>query len=140
MAIAGGIIEGHGYNHNTRAAMITRGIAEMLNFGKVYNARPETFYGLSGMGDLILTTTGGLSRNKSFGLEIAKGRSPEEIINSQRTVVEGYKTTKAAFLVAKKYDINARIFIGVYSVLYEGKNAEEVIRSLMKVPSHFEIE
>ena len=60
IAIAGGIIEGLGFNHNTRAAMITRGITEMLRFGQVYNARPETFYGLSGMGDLILTTTGGL--------------------------------------------------------------------------------
>ena len=140
LAIAGGIIEGYGYNHNTRAAMITRGIAEMLKFGKVYNARPETFYGLSGMGDLILTTTGGLSRNKQFGLEISKGRSAEEIINSQRTVVEGYKTTKAAFLVSKKYDIRASLFNGVHSVLYNNQDAKEVIESLMNVPSRFEIE
>ena len=140
IAIAGGIIEGLGYNHNTRAAMITRGIAEMLRYGQVYNARPETFYGLSGMGDLILTTTGGLSRNKTFGLEIAKGRSPKEIIESQRTVVEGYKTSKAAHLVSEKYEVRARIFNGVYSVLYEEANPKEVIDMMMKVPSRFELE
>lgn len=140
LAIAGGIIEGFGYNHNTRAAMITRGIVEMLRFGKVYNARPETFYGLSGMGDLILTTTGGLSRNKQFGLEIAKGRKPIEIINSQRTVVEGYKTTKAAHLLSEKYEIRARIFNGLYEVLYNEVPANEVITMLMNTPAKFEIE
>ncbi|MGB0452871.1 MAG: NAD(P)H-dependent glycerol-3-phosphate dehydrogenase [Bacteriovoracaceae bacterium] len=140
LAIAGGIIEGLGFNHNTRAAMITRGIAEMLRFGKVYNARPETFYGLSGMGDLILTTTGGLSRNKTFGLELAKGRKPQEIIDSQRTVVEGYKTAKAAKLVCEKYEISARIFDAVYQVLYEDQNPKDVITKLMTVPSKFEID
>ena len=140
IAIAGGIIEGLGYNHNTRAAMITRAIAEMLRFGRVFSARSETFYGLSGMGDLILTTTGGLSRNKTFGLEIAKGRSPEEIIQGQRTVVEGYKTAKAAYHLAEKYKIRARIFQGVYKVLYEGANAKEVIEQMMRVPSKFEID
>ncbi|MEC7275126.1 MAG: NAD(P)H-dependent glycerol-3-phosphate dehydrogenase [Bdellovibrionota bacterium] len=140
IAIAGGIIEGLGYNHNTRAAMITRAINEMLRFGKVFNARPETFYGLSGMGDLILTTTGGLSRNKNFGLELAKGRKADEIIQSQRTVVEGYKTAKAAFLLSERYEIRARIFHGVYKVLYEGAEPRAVIEGMMKVPSKFELE
>ncbi len=140
LAIAGGIIEGLGYNHNTRAAMITRGIVEMLRFGKVFNARPETFYGLSGMGDLILTTTGGLSRNKQFGLEIASGRSPLEIINSQRTVVEGYKTTMAAHLISEKYEIRARIFNGLYEVLYNDLDPKDVVSMLMKSPAKFEIE
>lgn len=140
LAIAGGVIEGLGLNYNTRAAMITRGIAEMLRFGLVFNARPETFYGLSGMGDLILTTTGDLSRNRSFGLEIAKGRRPEEIIKSQRNVVEGYKTTKAAYLLSEKYDIKARIFKGVYLVLYEGADPKAVISNMMKVPSKFELD
>jgi glycerol-3-phosphate dehydrogenase (NAD(P)+) len=140
LAISGGIIEGLGYNHNTRAAMITRGIAEMLRFGKVFNARPETFYGLSGMGDLILTTTGDLSRNKQFGLDIAGGKTAEEIISSQRTVVEGYKTAKAAHLLCKKYEIRASIFNGVYSVLYEGMDPAEGIKNLMRLPSKFEIE
>lgn len=140
LAIAGGVIEGLGYNHNTRAAMITRGIAEMLRFGLVYNARPETFYGLSGMGDLILTTTGELSRNKIFGMEIAKGRKPEDIIRAQRSVVEGYKTAKAVHLISEKYGIRAQIFNGVYDVLYENKNPAEVINRLMKSPSKFELE
>lgn len=140
LAIAGGILEGLGFNHNTRAAMITRGITEMLRFGVVYNARPETFYGLSGMGDLILTVTGDLSRNKSFGLEIAKGRSPKEIIDSQRTVVEGYKTTLAAYKIANKYDIKAKMTRGLYSVLYEDVSPLEVIKVLMKIPSRFEVE
>ncbi len=140
LAIAGGIVEGLGFNHNTRAAMITRGIAEMLRFGKVFNARPETFYGLSGMGDLILTTTGELSRNKSFGLEIAKGRKATEIIASQRAVVEGYKTTRAVHLLSEKYDVRARIFSGVYQVLYEEMNPAQVIGGLMDSPVKFEID
>ena len=138
LAIAGGIIEGLGYNHNTRAAMITRGIAEMLRFGAVYNARPETFYGLSGMGDLILTTTSDLSRNKTFGLELAKGRKAEEIIKSQRSVVEGYKTAKAAHFISEKFDIRARIFNGVYGVLYNELDPREVVTTLMRTPSKFE--
>lgn len=138
LAIAGGVIEGLGYNHNTRAAMITRGIAEMLRFGAVYNARPETFYGLSGMGDLILTTTGDLSRNKTFGMELAKGRKAEEIIKSQRSVVEGYKTAKAAHFISERFDIRASIFNGVYGVLYNDSEPREVITKLMRSPSRFE--
>jgi glycerol-3-phosphate dehydrogenase (NAD(P)+) len=140
LAIAGGVLEGLGFNHNTRAAMITRGIIEMLRFGKVFNARPETFYGLSGMGDLILTTTGGLSRNKSFGLEIAKKeRTPLEIINSQRLTVEGFKTSKAVYHLAQKYEIRARIFEGVYDVLYKDKDPLAVITSLMDGNAQFEV-
>lgn len=138
IAIAGGIMEGLGYNHNTRAALITRGIVEMLRFGAVFGAKPETFYGPSGMGDLILTTTGELSRNKSFGIEIAKGRSPEEIIAKTKSVVEGYKTTKAAYLLAQKMGIRARIFSGLYEVLYKGADPKEVVQGLMMLPPKFE--
>ncbi len=138
LAIGGGIVEGLGFNHNTTAAMITYGINEMLRFGVVYNARPETFYGLSGMGDLILTVTGHFSRNKSFGLEISKGRRPEDIIQSQRTTVEGYKTTKAAYLIAEKYKIRARVTKILYGVLYENKDPRSEIYDLMKVPSRFQ--
>ena len=134
LAIAGGILEGMGYNHNTRAAMITRGITEMLRFGKVFNARPETFYSFSGMGDLILTTTSSLSRNKTFGLEIAKGRKPSEIIASQRSVVEGYKTTKAAHQLAQEYHIRTRLFDGIYQILYNDVAPQEVIKKLMELP------
>jgi glycerol-3-phosphate dehydrogenase (NAD(P)+) len=138
LAIAAGIIEGLGYNHNTRAGMITRGIVEMLRFGKVFNARPETFYGLSGMGDLILTTTGDESRNKKFGLLIAKGKTPEEIIKATRTTYEGYKTTKAAYELANQYEIRCRILNGLYQVLYEGRNPSDIIQGMMRLPSKFE--
>lgn len=138
IAIAGGIIEGLGYNHNTRAALITRGIVEMLRFGAYFNARPETFYGPSGMGDLILTTTGGLSRNKSFGLEIAKGRKASEVLAQSKSVVEGYKTTKAAYFLAQREHIKARIFKGLYEVLYLDHDPKEVIQEMMKLPSRFE--
>lgn len=134
LAIAGGILEGLGYNHNTRAAMITRGINEMLRFGKVFNGRAETFYGFAGMGDLILTTTSSLSRNKSFGLEIAKGRSAKEIIDSQRSVVEGYKTTLATHKLANKYGIRAPLFHGVFKILYEGEDPQNVLKMLMSLP------
>ena len=138
LAIAGGIIEGLGFNHNTRAAMVTRGIAEMLRYGKVLNARPETFYGMSGMGDLILTTTGDLSRNKVFGLKIADGMKPLEIIESQRSVVEGYKTARAAYLLSQRYDIRARIFSGVYAILYEELSPKDAIREIVAAPARFE--
>lgn len=138
IAIAGGIMEGLGYNHNTRAALITRGIVEMLRFGVHFGARPETFYGPSGMGDLILTTTGELSRNKSFGIEIAKGRSPEEIIKSMKSVVEGYKTTKAAYHLAQKENIKARIFEGLYHVLYNNRDTKDVIIEMMNTPVRFD--
>ena len=140
IAIAGGIMEGLGYNHNTRAALITRGIVEMLRFGSHFGARPETFYGPSGMGDLILTTTGELSRNKAFGIEIAKGRKAEDIIRASKSVVEGYKTAKAAHLLAERQQISARVFSGLYRVLYEGHDPKEVIQGLMMLPPKFEEE
>lgn len=140
IAIAGGIMEGLGYNHNTRAALITRGITEMLRFGSHFGARPETFYGLSGMGDLILTTTGELSRNKSFGIEIAKGRKAEDIIAASKSVVEGYKTTKAAYLLAEKMNIKARIFSGLYEVLYNNLDPKAVVQGLMMIPPRFDDE
>lgn len=137
LAIAGGIVEGLGFNHNTRAAMITRGIHEMLRFGVVFNARPETFYGLSGMGDLILTTTGELSRNKVFGLEIAKGRKPLEIINSQRAVVEGYKTTLSAYKLAEKYKIRTTLFQAMYRILYQNIAPEQILKEIMSMGGKF---
>ncbi|MBF0359470.1 MAG: NAD(P)-dependent glycerol-3-phosphate dehydrogenase [Oligoflexia bacterium] len=139
LAIAGGIIEELGYNHNTRAALITAGIADMLRFGVVFNARSESFYGFSGMGDLILTTTGNLSRNKIFGMEIARGENSEkniqEILAKHHTVIEGYQTAKAAQLISERYDIKCKIFNGVYSVLYENANPTAVINNLMDFSS-----
>jgi glycerol-3-phosphate dehydrogenase (NAD(P)+) len=90
------------------------------------------------MGDLILTTTGELSRNNAFGIEIAKGRSAEDIIRSTKSVVEGYKTTKAAHLLAEQKQINARIFTGLYQVLYQNHDPKGVIQGLMMLPPKFE--
>jgi glycerol-3-phosphate dehydrogenase (NAD(P)+) len=134
LAIAGGLVEGLGFNHNTRAAMITRGFIEMLRFGEIYLAKAETFYGPSGIGDLILTTTGNLSRNKQFGIEIAKGRSPDEIIANSQYVVEGYLTTKSAYELSRKYNIRAQLFTGIYQVLFLNEDPKEVIKNLMELP------
>jgi glycerol-3-phosphate dehydrogenase (NAD(P)+) len=119
--------------------MLTRGISEMLRFGKVFNARSETFYGLSGMGDLILTTTSDLSRNKSFGRAVARGERAEDIIKKKRYVVEGYKTSLAAHKLSEKYLIRARIFNGIYQALYENKLPSDIIAQIMATPSRFEI-
>ncbi len=140
LAISSGIIEGLGYNYNTRAALITKGIKEMLRFSVALNARNETFYGLSGMGDLILTTTGGMSRNKRFGVDIANnGKTIQEIIDEKRDVIEGYGTTKAAYLLSKKFALKTPIFDGAYEVLFNQKDPKSVIAELMKMPSSFEI-
>ena len=132
IAIAGGIIEGLGYNHNTRAALITRAIAEMLKFGSIYNARTETFYGPSGMGDLILSTSGGISRNRQLGLALAKGESPKKFIEKKRDIVEGYKTAYASHIMGKKHGISAPIFEGVYQILYEGRKPHQVLEQIMQ--------
>ena len=138
LAIAGGIIEGLGFNHNTRAALITLGIGEMLHFGKIFNARAETFYGLSGMGDLILSTTGGISRNKQFGLKIAQGRDPLDILQEDGILVEGHKTCEALYRLAKKHNIQAAITDSLHEVLYQGKDPQRIIQKLMRYPVVFE--
>ncbi len=139
IAIGGGIIEGLGFNHNTRAALIWRGITEMLRFGRVFNARPETFYGPSGVGDLILTTTGELSRNKLFGLRIAKGERPEDILKDG-ILVEGYLTAKAAHRLAEKFALRTPVFEGIYQVLFENLKPQEVIAQMMENSPSSEID
>ena len=139
IAIAGGIIEGLGYSTNTRAAMITRGISEMLKFAPVFEAKAETFYGLSGMGDLILTTTGGLSRNKRFGLELAVGGGdPFDVQMKQKGVVEGYHTAQAVNVISGEHDIKTHIFDGVHRVVFKDENPRNVIEELMALPFGFE--
>ena len=139
VAIAGGIIEGLGLSYNTRSALITLAVREMLRFGVIYSARPETFYGLSGMGDLILTITGEMSRNKSFGLNIAKGKKPEDIIASSINVVEGYKTAKSVHYISNLYGIHCPIFEAVYDVLYRETPPEDFLEGLVESEPGFEI-
>ncbi len=131
IAIAAGISDGLGFGYNARAFLITRGLAEMMRLGCAMGAEPQTLSGLSGMGDLILTCTGDLSRNRSFGLELAKGKKREEIQNEMKMVAEGVKTTYSAYHLLKKYNISAAIFEEVYEILYKDKSSTQALADLM---------
>ncbi len=131
MAIATGGIEGFGLGHNARAATITRGLTEMTRLGLRMGANPLTFQGLAGMGDLILTCTGGLSRNRRVGLEIGKGRKLQDILADMKMVAEGVKTSKSAFDLSRKIGIEMPIVEQVYEVLYHDVPMEKAIQSLM---------
>jgi len=122
MAIGAGIIEGLHLGYNTLAAYITRALAEIKRLGCKLGARETTFMGLSGMGDLVLTCTGPLSRNRQFGVELAKGRKPEDVIRSQKTVVEGFYTIGAAYEFSRKLAIEMPITEELFRVVYEGKD------------------
>lgn len=131
MAIAAGIADGLGTGLNTRAAVITRGLAELARLGVAKGGHPLTFAGLSGIGDLILTCTGDLSRNRKVGLGIGKGRSLEEITAETNTVAEGVKTTVAARDLAHQLGVEMPITEQVYLTLYEGKAPRQVMKDLM---------
>jgi glycerol-3-phosphate dehydrogenase (NAD(P)+) len=122
MAIGAGIIEGLDLGYNTLAAYITRALAEIKRLGGALGAREATFMGLSGMGDLVLTCTGPLSRNRQFGVELAKGKKAEDVIRSQKTVVEGFYTIGAAYRFSQKLHIEMPITEELYRVVYEGKD------------------
>jgi glycerol-3-phosphate dehydrogenase (NAD(P)+) len=121
MAIGAGIIEGLKLGTNTQAAFITRAIAEIKRLGKAIGAKETTFMGLSGIGDLMLTSYGQLSRNRMFGVELSKGGRPEDIINAQNTVVEGYYTIKAAYKISKMLKIEMPITEELHKIVFEGK-------------------
>jgi len=125
IAIAVGIADGMESGLNSRAALITRGLAEMTRLGVVLGANPVTFLGLSGVGDLVLTCTGDLSRNRRVGLEIGRGNSVEEVLAGLTQVAEGVRTAKSAFELAQRLDVDMPITTGVYLMLFEGKNPVE---------------
>ncbi|TGU74666.1 NAD(P)H-dependent glycerol-3-phosphate dehydrogenase [Geomonas terrae] len=131
IAIAAGISDGLGFGSNTRAALITRGLAEMTRLGVVMGAQPATFAGLAGMGDLVLTCTGDLSRNRSVGIQIGQGRRLEEILGEMRMVAEGVKTTESAYNLAKKLGVEMPIIEQMYQMLYQDKPAREAVLELM---------
>ena len=131
MAIAAGISDGLGLGLNTRAAMITRGIAEIQRLGTRLGAQPETFAGLAGIGDLVLTCTGTLSRNWTVGNKLGKGMKLETILAETRTVAEGVKTTKSVYNLARKIDVEMPIADQVYRIIYEGLDPKEALRTLM---------
>ncbi len=131
LAIAAGIADGLGFGANTRAALITRGLHEIMNLGQAMGAQTETFMGLAGMGDLILTCTDNQSRNRRMGLALAKGSNIEQARAQIGQAVEGVKTAKEAWLLAQKYKIEMPITEQVYKVLYENKAPKDAVHDLL---------
>ncbi|MGH7290100.1 MAG: NAD(P)H-dependent glycerol-3-phosphate dehydrogenase, partial [Myxococcota bacterium] len=125
IAIAIGIADGMESGLNSRAALITRGLAEITRLGVALGANPVTFLGLSGVGDLVLTCTGDLSRNRRVGLEIGRGKTVDEVLAGLTQVAEGVRTAKSAHELALKLDIDMPISTGVYLMLFEGKDPSE---------------
>ena len=130
-AIAAGCCDGLGFGENSKAALLTRALAEMVRVGQALGARPETFYGLSGFGDLVATCHGGWSRNREFGQRVGEGRSVAELLAGRKTVVEGYKTTEAFAELCVSRGIDAPILIEMRDLLFGGKPAPQVLASLM---------
>ncbi|MEN8140850.1 MAG: NAD(P)H-dependent glycerol-3-phosphate dehydrogenase [Thermodesulfobacteriota bacterium] len=131
IAIAAGISDGLGYGTNTRAALITRGLAEITRLGVKMGASPLTFSGLGGMGDLVLTCTGELSRNRTVGFNLGQGRSLAEILAKMEMVAEGVKTTKSAWNLARLQGVEMPILEQMYQVLYDNKSCAVAVRSLL---------
>ncbi len=131
IALAAGVADGLGFGHNTRAALITRGLAEMTRLGIKLGGAAETFAGLAGMGDLVLTCTGDLSRNRSVGIELGKGRSLDEILAGMQMVAEGVKTTLSAYQLAEKLGVEVPIIEQMYLILYQNKSPRQAVTDLM---------
>lgn len=131
VAIAAGVSDGLGLGHSSRAALITRGLAEMTRLGVKMGAKEKTFSGLAGLGDLILTCTGDLSRNRQVGIEIGRGRALKEILEGMRMVAEGVRTTKALRSLAQSLGIEMPITEKIYEIIYAGKNPQQAVSELM---------
>jgi len=131
IAIAVGIGDGLGFGDNSKAALITRGLVEITRLGKALGAKPATFSGLSGMGDLIVTCTSRYSRNRNFGEKIGQGKTLKKALSEIKMVVEGIRTTKAAYQLAKKYKVSMPITDEVYKVLFQNKKPSEAVTDLM---------
>lgn len=131
MAVATGIAEGLGLGFNARAALVTRGLAEMTRLGSALGAQQSTFAGLAGLGDLVLTCTGSLSRNRAVGVELGKGRTLEEVLSDRETVAEGVVTAQSARELAAREGVEMPIVDTVNRVLFEGQSARSAIAALM---------
>ncbi|MGG3470797.1 NAD(P)H-dependent glycerol-3-phosphate dehydrogenase [Neobacillus pocheonensis] len=131
IALAAGITDGLGYGDNAKAALMTRGLAEIARLGTKMGANPLTFSGLTGIGDLIVTCTSVHSRNWRAGNLLGKGKTLDEVLDNMGMVVEGVRTTKAAYQLAKKYDVKMPITSVLYDVLFNGKNAKDAVDVLM---------
>ena len=131
MAVATGVVEGVGLGHNSRAALITRGLHEMTRLGVALGARASTFAGLAGVGDLVLTCTGTLSRNRALGVEIGRGATLEEAMAGKETVAEGVPTTLSALELATTHHVDMPIVEMVARILFEGHTARSAVPELM---------
>jgi glycerol-3-phosphate dehydrogenase (NAD(P)+) len=133
IAIAVGMGDGQGAGHNTRAGLITRGLAEVTRLGVAMGGRPETFAGLAGMGDMIATCTSPQSRNRHVGIELSKGRSMDEIVGEMVMVAEGVKTAPVVLALAEEYGVEMPIARDVNRVLSGDANASRAFRGLLRV-------
>ncbi len=131
IALAAGVADGLGFGYNSRAALITRGLAEMTRLGLKLGGKADTFAGLAGMGDLVLTCTGDLSRNRSVGIELGKGRKLDDILAGMTMIAEGVKTTLSAFQLAHKLNVDVPIIEQMYQILYQNKDPRQAVSDLM---------
>ena len=131
IALAAGVVSGLGYGHNTLSALMTRGLAEITRLGIAMGASPSTFAGLAGMGDLVLTCTANLSRNRTVGFRLGLGETLDEILGGLRSVAEGVKTSKAVRKLAETHDVEMPICEEVHAILWEGRSPKEAVRNLM---------
>jgi len=140
LAVGAGLSDGLGFGANTRVALITRGLAEMTRLGTALGGQRDTFMGLAGLGDLVLTCTDDQSRNRRFGLLLAAGRSVQAAREEIGQVVEGYTAARAVHLIAARERIEMPLAQGIYRVLYEGMPAQDAVRALMARPIRPETE
>ncbi|MCY7295389.1 NAD(P)H-dependent glycerol-3-phosphate dehydrogenase [Alteromonas sp. a30] len=138
VAIGAGISDGVGFGANARTALITRGLAEMTRLGTKVGADPQTFMGMAGLGDLILTCTDNQSRNRRFGLALGQGKGVEEAMQAIGQVVEGYRNTKEVYVLAQRFGVEVPITEQIYQVLYENKPIKEATMALLGRQMKFE--
>ena len=131
IAIAAGVGDGLGFGDNSKAALVTRAIVEVRRLGIACGAQPETFTGLSGLGDLMVTCFSRLSRNRGFGERVGRGEKPDAIAASTLAVAEGYPTARSAYQLARNHGVVTPVINEVYAMLYEGKDVAQAVRALM---------
>jgi glycerol-3-phosphate dehydrogenase (NAD(P)+) len=140
LAVGAGLSDGLGFGANTRIALITRGLSEVVRLGIALGAQVETFMGLAGLGDLVLTCTDDQSRNRRFGLALAAGKSVRDALAEIGQVVEGYSAARAVHAVALREKVDMPIVTGIYRILYENEPAKDVVKELMTRPIRSEVE
>jgi len=138
IAIAAGVCDGLGFGDNSKAALITRSMAEVRRLGVACGAQPDTFTGLSGLGDLTVTCFSKLSRNRGFGERLGRGEKLADVFGSMSAVAEGYPTARSAFELARRHQVSTPVIDEVYRMLYEGKDVAEGVRDLMSRDSKAE--